>query len=503
LNHLVVVPVALPALIGAVQLLVARRLPGVQRPLGLATTAALVAVAVVHVAEAAEGDIAVYALGRWLPPLGIALVRDRLAALLLLLTSLVALASLLYATRGWDRRGTNFHGLFMFQLVGVNGAFLTGDLFNLFVFFEVLLIASFGLLLHGGGRDRLRAGVVYVAMNLAGSGLFLTTTGLLYGATGTLNLAQLGSVMADLEPGAAALAHAGAGLLLVVFALKAAIVPLHLWLPDGYAAAAAPVAALFAIMTKVGIYAILRVSTVVFGAAAGPLEGAMQPWLAPAALATLWVGMLGAVACGGLRALTSWLLVASVGTILLAAAPAEVPSLGAGLYYLVHSVLVAAGLFLLAEPIAEQRGHVADRLEPGSPLAQPLVLGWAFFAAAVAFVGLPPLSGFVGKTMILESVAGGAGAGWIYATVLGSALFGLIGCSRAGAVVFWRRTEAPAGPPTPLPALLPALALLSSSLLLTLAAGPVVGFTLATAEQVLAPAAYIDAVLGYGVEGEP
>jgi multicomponent K+:H+ antiporter subunit D len=340
-------------------------------------------------------------------------------------------------------------------------------------------------------------------MNLAGSALFLTTTGLLYGATGTLNLAQLGSAMAGLDGGAVALAQAGAGLLLVVFGLKAAIVPLHLWLPDGYAAAAAPVAALFAIMTKVGLYAILRVSTVVFGAAAGALEGAMQPWLLPAALATLWVGMLGAVACTGLRALTSWLLLASVGTILVAVAPAEARTLGAGLYYLVHSVLVAAGLFLLVEPIAEQRGAVADRLEPAPPLAQPLLLGWAFLVAAVAFVGLPPLSGFVGKTMILESVAGGPGAGWIYATVLGSALFGIVGCSRAGAVVCWRRTDAPAALATPLPALLPALALLSMSVILTVAAGPVVGFTLATAEQVLAPAAYIDAVMGYQVEGGP
>jgi multicomponent K+:H+ antiporter subunit D len=196
-------------------------------------------------------------------------------------------------------------------------AFLTGDLFNLFVFFEVLLIASCCLMLHGGGKARLRAGTIYVVLNLVGSALFLIAVGLLYGVAGTLNLADLGRAMGALDSAGTGLARIGAVLLLVVFGLKAALVPLHLWLPEGYGEAA-PVAALFAIMTKVGAYRILRVFTAVFGPLAGELSWLAQPWLLPAALATLWLGMLGVLASRALGELVAFLLIASVGTLLTA-----------------------------------------------------------------------------------------------------------------------------------------------------------------------------------------
>src|SRR5690606_16477118 len=191
-------------------------------------------------------------------PFGIVLVLDRLSALMLALTALLAVPVLWFACRGDDRRGPNFHALFQFQLMGINGAFLTGDLFNLFVFFEVLLIASYALLMHGQGKARAKAGLHYVVLNLAGSSLFLFGLGLMYAATGTLNMADVGRLVSNGAVSSPLLLQVSAALLLIVFALKAAVLPLSFWLPGAYAAASAPVAALFAIMTKIGLYAIWR-----------------------------------------------------------------------------------------------------------------------------------------------------------------------------------------------------------------------------------------------------
>jgi multicomponent K+:H+ antiporter subunit D len=498
-NALVIAPVGLPMIIGATQLLLARNRPAVQRLLAVAGAGALLAIALRLVVLADSGVIRVYAVGDWEAPLGIVLVLDRLSAYMLLLAALVALGSLAYAVRGWDLAGPNFHPLFMFQLAGINGAFLTGDLFNLFVFFEILLIASYCLMLHGGGEARLRAGTIYVVLNLVGSALFLIAVGLLYGVAGTLNIADLGRAMAGLDAGGAGLARVGAVLLLVVFGLKAALVPLHLWLPEGYGEAAAPVAALFAIMTKVGAYCILRVFTVVFGPLAGELSWLVQPWLLAATLATLWLGMLGAVASRALGELVAFLLIASVGTLLLAFALFTVPAITAGLYYLAHSTLVTAGLFLLIEPISRQRGSVGGRLAPGPPLRQRQLLGWSFLIGMVAVVGLPPLSGFLGKMLLLQSATGGAAAGWIYATVLLTGLLGLIGCSRAGNLVFWDtggHAGERAGAAARAGALVPPLAMIGSSVVLTVGAGPILEYAQAAAQQVVDPTGYIRAVLG-------
>ncbi|MBC7938471.1 MAG: monovalent cation/H+ antiporter subunit D, partial [Chitinophagaceae bacterium] len=245
---------------------------------------------------AGSGALSVYRVGDWPAPFGIVLVIDRLAALMLALTAAVAAPVLLYANGGWDSQGRHFHALFQFQLMGLNGAFVTGDLFNLFVFFEVLLIASYVLMTHGLGRDRLRIGTQYVVLNLLASAVFLVGIALIYALTGTLNLADLALRVPWVPAPEAALLQAGALLLLVVFGFKAALVPLAMWLPGTYAAASAPVAALFAIMTKVGVYAIWRVHGVVFGADAGPSAFTVQPILLPLALATCVVGVLGALA---------------------------------------------------------------------------------------------------------------------------------------------------------------------------------------------------------------
>ena len=242
MSHLIILPIVLPAILAPFIIMTIRHHLDLQRIFSLGGTAALVAITITLMTQAATGDIVVYELGSWPAPFGIVLVLDRLSALMIVLTALLALAVLLYVIgTDWDTKGRHFHALFQFQLMGVMGAFLTGDAFNLFVFFEVLLIASYGLMIHGGGARRLRAGVQYVVYNLLGSTLFLFALGTLYAVTGTLNMADLAERVAALPADDTALLRVGAVLLLLVFAIKAAVLPLHFWLPASYANAPMPV----------------------------------------------------------------------------------------------------------------------------------------------------------------------------------------------------------------------------------------------------------------------
>ena len=498
MNHWIIVPVVLPALAATVLVLLGDRLAW-QRAIGLAATVALLAVAIGLALRANAGDCWTYALGDWPAPFGIVLVLDRLAALMLLLTAIVALGSLLHALNGCDARGRYFHALFQFQLMGLDGAFLTGDLFNLFVFFEVLLIASYGLLVHGGGAERFRAGAHYVVVNLTGSALFLVAVSLLYAMTGTLNMADMALKVAGAGAADAALIRAGALLLLVVFGVKAALVPLYFWLPATYSAAAAPVAALFAIMTKVGVYAILRVSTLIFGADAGIGSAVAQPWLLPAGLVTLALGTLGALAGRTLRRLIAYLTIASVGTILAGVGLFREAAVGAALYYMAHSTLAVALLFLVADLIARGRGAAADRLERAAAVPQPALLGSLYFVSAVALAGVPPLSGYLGKLLLLQAAQGEAAAVWVWSTVLACALLTLVALSRAGSALFWHVAPMEGSPQrgrATIADALPAAALLGCLLGLAAGAQPAARYARATAEQLLHPAGYVRAVLG-------
>jgi len=354
MNHWIVVPVVLPAVAAAFIILSLRRNAALERTFSFLATACLLGVSVGLLYAASSGTPQSYELGNWPAPFGIVLVLDRLSALMVTLTAVLAVPILIYAACGWDRRGRHFHALFQFQLMGLNGAFLTGDIFNLFVFFEILLIASYGLMLHGAGRERLRAGTHYVVVNLTGSTIFLIAVGLIYAVTGTLNMADLAVKVPDVAEGDRAILGAGVLLLLLVFALKAALVPLHFWLPGTYAAAPAPVAALFAIMTKVGAYAILRIYTLVFGGGAGEMAWIAEPWLLPVALVTLVLGIVGVVAARSLRRMACFAVIASMGTLLAAFGAFTERAAAAGLYYLLHSTLIGAGLFLLVDQIAER-----------------------------------------------------------------------------------------------------------------------------------------------------
>lgn len=501
--HWIALPVLLPLAVGALCLPLERLRPHWVPWLSLASTLALLAVALRFVARQHGGDAPVeaYLLGNWPAPWGIALAVDRLAALMLALSALVALASCVYAFGGDAARGRHFHALFQLQLMGLNGAFLTADLFNLFVFFEVLLGASYGLLLHGGAngrRARLKAALHYVGVNLAGSALFLVAAALLYGLAGTLNLGDLALRLPALPAQDAALAQAAVLLLLAVFALKAALLPLFFWLPQSYASATAPVAALFAIMTKVGVYAILRLTTLVLGADGGVLAGLVQPALPALALATLMLGAAGALAAAHLRELVAYLVVASAGTLLFAVGLQRADAAAAGLVYMVNSTCAAAAWFLLADRIAARRS-LGDALQPAPLQGAWAALGLAFFAAAVATTGLPPLAGFVAKALLLQSAGTTAWAVPAIVVVLGTSLMLVVALARAGSVLFWAGGVAPVAPPRRAASRSHALAIalaLAAVLAATLGAGPLAAYAEATAAQLHDRRDYIGAVLG-------
>ncbi|TDK24473.1 monovalent cation/H+ antiporter subunit D [Luteimonas aestuarii] len=509
MQHLILAPVLVPLLAGSILLLLERSHSiVVQRNGAWLGIALLLAASLALFARAATGEVDVYLLGDWPSRLGIVLMADRLSALMVLTTSLLAIPALMYACAGWDRRALHFHALFQIQLAGLNGAFLTGDIFNLFVFFEVLLIASYGLLLSGGRGERMAAGMHYVVFNIAASTLFLIALAFLYGLLGTLNMAEIAVRIREVPPQDLAMVRAAAGLLLVVFCAKAALLPMYLWLPDTYARAPAAVAALFTIMTKVGLYAMLRVTTLVFGEDAGALAGFGRDVLLAFGLVTLVLGGLGVVGALRLRIGAAYLVLVSAGTLFVAFALGEPGTISAGLYYLPHSCFAGAAMFLIAHIVQRERGAVGDRLlDPAPPM--PRLTGMLYMVAAISLIGLPPLSGFIGKFVLLEATPSDDTA-WVYAAVLGASLLVLIGLSRTGTRLFWRteaaaeaedgdaRDVAAAAGESPAPVrkvrgieIAATLLLLAFGVAMTVAAAPILRYTQATAEQLLSPGDYI------------
>lgn len=498
MTHLMVLPVLIPMLAGAWLLLNHSASIGRQRVWSILSTSLLVALGVWAV-TAAQLDFHTYWLGNWQPPFGIVLVLDRLSAMMLLLAALLALFCVLYASRGSDREGSHFHALFQFQLMGINGAFLTGDLFNLFVFFEILLLASYALLLHGGGRARSRAGLHYVIINLLGSALFLLALGILYGLTGTLNMADLAIKIAAASPDDQTLLTGAALLLMVVFGIKAAILPLLFWLPRAYSASSAPVAALFAIMTKVGFYALVRVLLIVFGLdSAQPLNADVFLWLWPLALVTLGLGAVGILGAASLRTMAAYMVILSSGLLMASFAMAEAAILAASLFYLLHSTCLAAVFFLLADLIGRQRADGYDRLSVTAPLTNRWILGTLFMVSAVSMAGLPPFSGFISKAWLLQNAINHPQYLWLWGITLVAGLFMIAALSRAGSGWFWkpepftgrqRRGIDPARVAT-------VSVLIGISAALALFAAPVMDYMMATASQLYQPSAYVEAVLG-------
>ena len=437
-SHLPILPLLLPLIAGMIILLVANKGITWQRIISLVATLGLFVMAVANFTFSLDSPIQIYALGNWQAPFGIVMVLDQLSALMLVLVALLAVAALWFAIRqNIDSDGAHFHPLFQVQLFGLNGAFLTGDLFNLFVFFEVLLLASYGLLLHGGGRYKTRAGLHYVVLNLIGSTLFLFAVGTLYGILGTLNIADMAQRIALLPAGNQGVVAVAGLMLLLVFGLKAAMFPLYLWLPNAYAHTTAPVAALFAIMTKVGLYAIIRVHGTLFGEQAGDLAAIHTPWVLGLGLITLMMAAMGALAAKFLRQQIAYLVLASVATLLIASALPGIESLTALLYYLIHSTLIAAGFFLLAYYITQGRGEKSDQFIRAHAMPNAIFMGSLFMFAAIAISGLPPLSGFFGKLLILSSALEHPLFFVILGVVLISGLLMIIALAKSGSQIFY------------------------------------------------------------------
>lgn len=451
--------------------------------------------ALLYLISASTGHITVYNLGEWSAPFGIVLVLDQLSALMLVLTYSLASIILWFASSDWDARGRYFHVMFHLLLMGLCGAFLTGDLFNLFVFFEILLMASYVLLVHGQGKARFQLGIHYVTINLLASALFLIGLGMIYGSVGSLNMVDVARLIPLLEPDQHKLAVAGGLLLLVVFGIKAAMLPLGFWLPKTYAVATTPVAAMFTIMTKVGIYAILRINGTVFS---DDLSHAiLVSCLLPLGLITSVYGVIGAIGAERLRRFVGFMILSSIGTLLIAISLFNTLAWAAALYYLVHSTLIGAVFYLVAGWITSQRGAFKDHFQVSPQMKQHKILSLVFLLIALIMAGLPPFSGFLGKVFILQATAGSPHQGLIIATLLIVSLLSILAFTRIGFILFWRATKPKVNPESAefklyqgLPEQAPArndttvYLLLTGLVLYTVCAGPIQQYMFQTAAQI-------------------
>jgi len=525
-EHLPIVPIVLPLATAVLLLLLDERRRALKAAINLVSTLTLlgVAIAILRSANAptSNGSVGagVYLLGNWPAPFGIVLVGDRLSALMLVLTGILASATLLFSIARWHRAGAYFHPLFQLLLMGLNGAFLTGDLFNLFVFFELLLAASYGLVLHGSGVLRIKAGLHYIAINLAASLLFLIGVSLIYGTTGTLNMADLATRLPTIADGDRILLEAGAALFGIALLVKAGMWPLGFWLPGTYAVAAPPVAAMFSIMTKVGIYAVLRLWLLLFGGEAGGSAYFGGNWLLLGGIATVIFGSLGALASQDLARLAGFNVLVSSGTLLAVVSVGDAAVTGAALYYLVGSTLAVSAFYLLIELIERGRaagadviavtieafGDQEDEEETSTGIAIPgtiAVLGVSFACCALLLSGLPPLAGFIAKFLLLSSLLNPTGIGvtavdgtsWaLMALLILSGLAVVIAMMRVGIRVFW----VPVGgelASVRIVEVAPIVALLFLCVVLTIQAGPVMRFMQATAQSLHAPQTYVRDVL--------
>ena len=494
MSHWIIAPVVLPALVAGLMVIAMRGDLILQRVASVAAIVALNAIAVALLWSATTLGPEAYFLGDWPAPFGIVLVLDRLSAMMVGLLSALGLVVVLYAIgSGWDRKGAHFHPLLQFLLMGIGGAFLTGDAFNLFVFFEVLLIASYGLMVHAGGGTRTRSGIQYVAFNLVGSSLFLFALALVYGVTGTLNMADLAVKLPSLPEGDFALIRVAGVMLIMVFAIKGALVPLQFWLPGTYANAPGVVAAMFAVMTKIGAYAILRFGTLVFPPDLAATGDMLSTLLLPAGLITLALGAIGVLGASTLPRLAAFGGIASMGTAFVAISAFTPETTVAALYYILHSTLATAAMFLVADLVTRRRAH--SRLDQvTAPLAQSGLIASLYLAAAVAMAGMPPLSGFIGKLLILDAFRDQSALVW--SVILLSSFLMILGFARVGSTLFWKpaasETHAADHAPEGL-AFTATIALLAGLILLTVLAGPLTDWLAGTAAELDQPMDYIDA----------
>ncbi len=538
-QHLPVLPIVVPLLAGAWLLFFAesRRSPRffitlVATLAQLAAAVAMVWLTTDAVPEIWPRGIGVYAIGGWQAPFGIVLVVDRLSALMVALNATLALSVIVYSMRRWDRMGVHYHSLLQFLLMGLNGAFLTGDLFNLFVFFEILLASSYALLLHGGGPQRTRMALHFIAVNLTASFAFLIGVAMIYSVAGTLNMAEIAWKWRVMLPDQRSIAQTGAAILGIAFLVKAAAWPLNFWLPGAYHAAGAPVAAIFTITTKVGVYAMLRAGSL--------LEDQSSPfggdWLFYLAIATMLFGIVGMLASRQLPRLVAFVVILSSGTILAALGFGKPMMIAAALYYMVGSVCGTAAFFMLTGMAERMRTAIPDQAdraatpppsytafavgEPPDPLspddevgtalpAAMAFLGLAFVCCALLVTGMPPLAGFIAKfamvAVAIEALPpdGSFGREWLLIILLlAGGLAGIIALMRTGMRLFWsvngrqvpRLSVTEAGP---------VAFLILVCVAMTIAAGPTMTYLGSAAAGLADPALYIESVLHHSRAATP
>ena len=529
-QHLVILPILLPLLCGAILVPLTSGYHRFKFAISGASVLAqmIAACALMQCADSGawEEGIGVYLAANWAAPFGIALVADRLSALMLLLTAVLAFASLYFALARWSRIGVHFHALFQFLLMGINGAFLTHDLFNLFVFFEVMLAASYGLVLHGYNAERLRASMQYIAVNLAAALLFLIGTALIYATTGTLNMADLAVRIAAIAPADIGLLKVGVAVLALAFLVKSAMWPLGFWLPTTYAAASPPVAAMLVLMTKIGAYVILRLWLLLFGAQGGAAAGFGQQALVWGGMATIVFGAAGMLSTDRAGRMAGYSAIVSSGTLLAVIGYGQASLVTAALYYLIGSTLAVATFLLLIELIDRIRTPGSAMLaltmeawavedapdEPrgkGVPAAMAF-LSLAFLACTLMIAGLPPLSGFVAKFSMFHALLnpppGSAGigpTGWtLMALVFVSGLIAIISMLRFGVRTFWA-AEIIKPPHLRLSEVVPITGLLLLSVAMTVQARPLFDYLGRASADLHAPDKYVRRVLGEPVVPNP
>ena len=523
--HLPVLPILVPLVLAALMLLVNERHRELKAGIGIAGTSTLVLISLILLnLVGAEGGPAtvVYQLGDWQAPFGIVLVVDRLSALMLTVTSVLGAAAFLFAVSGWAIVGPRFHSLFLLLLMGLNGAFLTGDMFNLYVFFEILLAASYGLLLHGSGRERVKAGLQYIAVNLASSMLFLIGVGLIYAVTGTLNMADIMLRAGALPAQELTLFKAGLAVLSVAFLTKAGTWPLSFWLARAYPVAPPPVAAIFVVMTKVGAYVLLRVAMLAGTAPDAGLLEFLSPWLLYGGLATLTYGIVGILSVSELPRIAAYATLISAGTLVASIGTNDERVIAGALYYLVGATLATGAAFLLAELIARLRNlRPTQFVEPvfgddydanlrsefegyevgiAIPAGTAMLAG-TFVMCALVLAGLPPLSGFIAKFAMVSGAVGDAAATsavmWVFAAlIIFSGLATLLALLRKGIDVFWQAGEDLGEVEVRSLEAIPVASLIALCVGITLFAAPLMDYLSATSAYLAAPLEYVRGVLG-------
>ncbi len=498
MRALLPLPVLLPLVGAALTILVGRSRPA-QRAVAITTLVAVTGVSaalLVAVDGDRDGVLATQA-GDWAAPVGITLVADRFSAIMLLTASVMLLAVLLYAIGqpGAERNHVGFQSVYLVLAAGVGAAFLTGDLFNLFVAIEMMLTASYVLITLGGRLDQVRSGMTYVVISLVASVLFLAALAFTYASTGTVNLADLAGAVAELPDGL----QAGlAGLFLIVFGIKAGLFPLYFWLPDSYPTAPSPVTAIFAgLLTKVGVYAIIRTQTLLF-------PGVLPRWLIlTVAGATMIVGVLGAIAQDDVKRLLSFHIISHIGYMIMGLGVATVAGLAGAVFYTVHHIVVKTTLFLTGGLI-EHRGGSSRLSKLGDMVRTAPVIAVLFLVPALSLAGIPPFSGFVAKLSLVDAAV--AERQWaIVVVAVGASLLTVFALMKIWINVFWapigsevgsETVEGPAHRRSPALMVIPTAVLAALTVVLGLLSGPLYDLSHRAAEDLVDTRSYRAAVLG-------